>query len=70
MFSDGHGVIILILAQFGLLKDWMESKKYENKFPLPLGAAAWAACSRACDRLDLLESSAGGPPPGARVRVG
>ena len=32
MFSDGHGVMILTLAQFDLLKDWMETKKYENKF--------------------------------------
>ena len=58
---------ILTLPQLELLKGWMETKKFENKLPLPFGAAAWAACSRACDRLDLLEACAGGPSPGARI---
>ena len=41
--------MIWTAAQFDLLKDWMETKKYENEvFLLPLGAAACACCSGAC----------------------
>ena len=49
MLSECHGVMILTFAQFDLLKNWMETRKYENDiFFLPLGAAACACCSGAC----------------------
>ena len=55
--------MIWTAAQFDLLKDWMETKKYENEvFLLPLGAAT-CACS-------LQMAGAGVSLPGARINVG